>query len=529
MNKLRIHSIYKSIGFLIALYCSMIGMSAQDEVPENGYVKFYYPSGQLASEGTMRDGKPDAYWITYYPSGVKKSEGKRTNFMLDSLWTFYDNKGDTLQRISYMFGKKNGYHLVYSYENQEEGRDFGVVISRELYVNDQREGISYYYFKDGNMRSEVSFVNGKRQGISREYNSEGTIQSLKYFHDGYLTDKEEINRLDQNGYKQGVWKEFYPDRKLKTERSYRDNVLDGLYKEFNEKGNLVMVMKYEKGQVVAENISDEESIEIRNEYDDRNRLVKSGPFRQNIPVGIHREYDQDGKITNARTYDNIGRMIAEGLVDEEGKKQGRWMDYYPEGEKKSEGLYTNNYRTGKWRFYRRSGRIEQTGDYNQGRPHGLWLWYYENGSPLREEYFYHGREDGTLIEYSPQGGIITRGDFIDGEREGEWYYREGDHVEVGNYITGLRDGRWKHFYGDSTLKFEGYYIQGNADGKHKLFYQNGVLKEERYYVMGIREKSWKKYDDAGNLKLTITYKNDVETRVNGAKVDLPEGTRTLIQ
>jgi hypothetical protein len=47
--------------------------------------------------------------------------------------------------------------------------------------------------------------------------------------------------------------------------------------------------------------------------------------------------------------------------------------------------------------------------------------------------------------------------------------------------------------------------------------------------MGIKEKSWKKYDEAGNLRMTISYKNDTEARVNGVKIDLPDGTRTLIQ
>jgi antitoxin component YwqK of YwqJK toxin-antitoxin module len=523
------HTAMKRFLIPVILFCLSITLSAQGDVPRNENVQFFYPSGQLSSEGTMVDGQPDGYWITYYATGIKKSEGKRTNFLLDSIWTFYDNKGDTLQKISYMFGKRNGYHVVYGYEGLKQGRDFGVVVSRELYVNDKREGISYYYFEDGKLRSEVSYVNGKRQGLSKEYNNEGTIQSLKYYHNGYLTDKEEINRIDKNGIKQGIWKDFYPDGKLKTERSYRDDMLDGLYKEFNTKGNLVLVLKYEGGQVVAENISEEESIEIRDEYDERNRIVRSGPYRQNIPIGIHRVYDPEGNIIESTTYDNNGNKIAEGIVDEEGKKQGSWTDLYPEGEKKSDGQYVDNYRVGRWKFYRKNGQIEQTGEYRQGRPNGLWLWYYEGGEPLREESFFNGREDGTLVEFSRTGKIITQGDFIDGEKEGGWYYRVGDHIEVGGYITGLRDGRWKHFYSDSTLKFEGYYIQGNPDGKHKLFYQSGNLQEERYYVVGFREKSWKKYDEVGNLSMTITYRNDVEARVNGVKVVLPEGSRKLIE
>lgn len=513
---------------ILVLFCQP-GIHAQEEIPDNGYAKFYYPGGQLSSEGLMRDGKPDGHWITYYPTGIKKSEGKRTNFLLDSVWTFYDNKGDTLQKISYMFGKKNGYFVVYGYEGLKEGLDFGVVVSRELYVNDNREGLSYYYYNNGKLKSEVSFVNGKKQGLSKEYSEEGLITTLNYFHNGTLTDSEEINRYDDNGEQHGVWKEFYLDGKLATEKNFRNGVLDGLYKEFNVKGNLTLVLRYVGGQVVAEDANNEESIEIRNEFDRNNRLVRSGPFRQNIPIGIHREYGPEGNIIAAVTYDNQGVIIARGVIDEEGKKQGKWNDYYPEGEKKTDGQYVDNYRVGRWVFYWRNGRTEQTGEYYRGRPHGLWNWYYEDGSISREESFFHGREDGTLIEYARNGRIITNGDFIDGEREGEWYYREGDHIEVGNYITGLRDGRWKHFYSDSTLKFEGFYIQGNPDGRHKLYYQDGDLKEERFYVVGIREKSWKKYDELGNLRMTITYKNNVESRINGVKVDLPEGSRILIQ
>jgi len=523
--------VYKTlkIKVLLLLYiCVGMSLFSQD-VPSNEFTQFFYPGGQISSEGIMKDGKPEGYWTTYYPTGIKKSEGKRTNYLLDSIWTFYDNKGDTLQKMSYMFGKKNGYHIVFSYENQKEGWDFGVIVSRELYVNDKREGISYYYYEDGRLKSELSYVNGKKQGLNKEYNKEGIIQSLKYYHNGYLTDKEDINRVDRNGAKQSVWKEFYPNGKLKTEKTYRDDMLDGLYKEFNKKGNLILVLKYKGGQVVADDVTEEESIEIRDEYDGQNRLVRSGPFRKNIMIGIHRVYNPAGEVIESRTYNNDGEVIANGIVDEEGKKQGAWKDFYPDGKLKTNGQYKNNYRTGKWKFLRRNGKVEQTGIYNLGRPHGLWLWYYEDGSPLREEEFFNGREDGILIEYSIDGSIITKGDFVEGEREGEWYYREGDHIEVGNFITGLRNGRWKYFYNDSTLKFDGYYIQGNADGRHKLFYQNGILKEERYYVMGIKEKSWKKYDEAGNLRITISYKNDTEARVNGVKIDLPDGTRTLIQ
>ena len=134
----------KRLEATLVIIISCLVMFGQDDIPKDGFVQFLYPNDQVSSEGTMKYGKPDGYWTTYYVTGIKKSEGKRTNFLLDSVWTFYNNEGDTMQTISYMIGKKNGYHIVYGYENRKEGRDHGEIISQELYVNNKREGMSYY-------------------------------------------------------------------------------------------------------------------------------------------------------------------------------------------------------------------------------------------------------------------------------------------------------------------------------------------------------------------------------------------------
>ncbi|NCD00363.1 MAG: hypothetical protein EOL95_11790, partial [Bacteroidia bacterium] len=83
------------------------------ETNSEGYTYFYYDNGNIASEGILRDGKPDGYWKTYYESGVLKSEGNRKNFLLDSLWTFYNEQGKPVLQINYKNGKKNGNRTTY--------------------------------------------------------------------------------------------------------------------------------------------------------------------------------------------------------------------------------------------------------------------------------------------------------------------------------------------------------------------------------------------------------------------------------
>lgn len=72
---------------LLLLGWSFLG-SAQNTVNQNGVNVFKHPNGNIASEGTMRDGKPDGYWKTYYENKILKSEGNRKNFELDSIWKF---------------------------------------------------------------------------------------------------------------------------------------------------------------------------------------------------------------------------------------------------------------------------------------------------------------------------------------------------------------------------------------------------------------------------------------------------------
>lgn len=501
----------------------------QDNDIQDGYVQYFYPNGQVSSEGMMVKGKPEGFWRTYYVTGIIKSEGNRKNHLLDSIWVFYNSKGDTLQKISYMIGKKNGYYLEYSYDNLKTGVDTGITKSKELYVNDKKEGISYYYYPEGKLKSDVSYVNGKMQGLSRQYDKEGVIITLIYYHNGYMSDKEEINRFNDEGQKDGEWKEFYPDGKVKKEEQYKDGILDGLYKEFNQKGNLILALNYNNGQLGTDSTEKEINVDYRNVFDDQNRLIKSGAFKNNVPIGIHREYDNTGKVIASKIYNDVGDIVSEGIIDEEGNRQGPWKDYSGPGKVRAEGTYSNNDRTGEWRFYFENSKLEQKGNYSRGRANGMWLWYYENGNVLREEEFFNGREAGIIYEYGETGRLITEGYYVNGEREGSWYYRVGDHIEVGNYITGLRDGTWKYFYSDSTLKFEGYYVQGNPDGKHKLYYPGGELKEERIYVLGMRQKNWKRYDELGNVYMIITYQDDVETRINGIKLDLPERDIKLIQ
>ncbi len=502
-----------------------LGYAQDNQAIKDGYQIFKYPNGAISSEGLIKNGKPEGFWKSYYVTGVKKSEGRRTSYLLDSIWVFYDQTGDTTEKINYLYGKKNGWYYKY-----KKDPSLGLYVwSKELFAADSKEGTAYIYFPDGKIKQTFAYSSGKKEGLSKEYDKDGKIITLLEYNNDFLVSRERINRTDKNGLKQGDWKEFYPNGSIKSERTYKDDLMHGYYKEYDIRGKLVLTMLYDNGAIVKSKVEDEPDIEIVNKHDQDGKLIYSGPYRNKIPVGVHREFGKDGKVTNAFIYNDNGLLLSEGIVDEAGKYNGKWKDLYASGKVQAEGQYSDSRRSGQWKFYDTTEKVEQTGSYNNGRPDGLWNWYYGNGSLLKEEEYFQGQRDGASTEYSPTGDIIAQGQYSDGEKNGPWKYKTGDISEEGKYITGLRDGMWKFYYTNGKLKFKGNYVQGNPDGQQIIYYDTGKIKEEQYYQMGIREKTWKKYNEDGVLFMVISYKDDVETSINGVKIKLPEGETKLIK
>ena len=502
-----------------------ISSSQESENLKDGYQIFKYPNGAVSSEGLIKNGKPEGFWKSYYVTGIKKSEGKRTNFLLDSIWLFYDQAGDTTEKINWLYGKKNGWYYKYNKDPSH-----GVYIwSKELFAADRKEGTAFNYYPDGKVLQTFTYNAGKKEGLSKEYDKDGNIITLLEYTNDFLVSRDRINRTDKNGLKQGDWKEFYQNGRIKTEKSYKDDLVHGYYKEYDIHGKLVLTMLYENGAIVKSRVEDEPDIEIVNKHDEDGKLIYSGPFRNKIPVGVHREYGKDGKVTNAFIYNDNGLLLSEGIVDEAGNRNGKWKDLFSNGKVQAEGQFTDNRRTGQWKFYNISEKVEQTGSYNNNRPDGLWNWYYDSGALRKEEEYFQGQRDGRSTEYSESGDIIAQGQYSDGEKNGPWKYKTGDITEEGKYITGLKDGLWKTSYINGKLKFKGNFVQGNPDGLQTFYYENGKIKEEQYFQMGIRQKTWKKFTEDGTTFLVISYKDDVEVSINGVRIKLPESDTKLIK
>ncbi|MEI6437022.1 MAG: hypothetical protein WCP32_19530, partial [Bacteroidota bacterium] len=370
-------------------------------------------------------------------------------------------------------------------------------------------------------------VKGVEQGFGKEYDPDGTIITLTEYKRGFIVDRQRINRKDANGRKQGRWYIFYNQGNLKSEVVYRDDKKNGYLKEYAENGDLLKISKY-IDDIIQPEAEEIQKIQVQNEYYPDGKIRVSAMFRNGIQEGIKREYAADGNIEKAYLYKN-GAIIGDGIVKEDGNRDGYWKDYYPDGSLKAEGNYDNGKQIGLWKYYHPNGKIEQTGKFNkQGKLDGNWKWYFDNSELLKEENYRNGLRDGLSTEYDETGKLIVEGEFINDNEDGPWFELIGDSFIRGAYRDGLRNGMWYNFYldrnganTDSLCYFKGGFIEDNPDGKHIYYWENGKVKDEGSYVNGKKEGDWFKYNFDGTLFIIITYKQGVETRYDGVKIKPP--------
>ena len=158
------------------------------------------------------------------------------------------------------------------------------------------------------------------------------------------------------------------------------------------------------------------------------------------------------------------------VTDEQGWKQGRWVEYSSDGEpegcqaglKIEEGVYKDNRKAGVWKMYWCSGKIRNELIYNANRTITS-KDYYPNGT-LKEE--------GTWNSFGWIGAY-------------KYYHENGQLYYEWNYDeSAKRTGRQRYYYSNGNLMFDGEWNAGNEAGVIKEYYENGSLRAEKSFNNG---------------------------------------------
>lgn len=108
----------------------------------------------------------------------------------------------------------------------------------------------------------------------------------------------------------------------------------------------------------------------------------------------------------------------------DGKKEGRWVSYYA------------------------NGNLQREGSYKNGKKDGLWIQYWPNGNKKSEATFVEGKYSGLYTSYHPNGKRCYQGRYnefqgvpADGTKEGVWNDYADDGETVRRRITYHRGSR----------------------------------------------------------------------------------------
>ncbi|MBA3971590.1 MAG: hypothetical protein H0X46_05500 [Bacteroidetes bacterium] len=101
---------------------------------------------------------------------------------------------------------------------------------------------------------------------------------------------------------------------------------------------------------------------------------------------------------------------------------------------------------GWWQEFRNDSTYVYRGQYSNGKKEGYWIYFYPNGKIQKQGDFINGNMTSWWQEYNEQGNLIYEGQYSNGIKYGySKSYKNGILQSEGKYISGRQRGTWKYY------------------------------------------------------------------------------------
>ena len=226
-------------------------------------------------------------------------------------------------------------------------------------------------YRNGQLKSQISIVNGKQDSIGLEYYESGCIQSKMYYLSGKLdgeitfyfdsTNNKAETEFFKSGIRNGIKIQFFnnPSNDTIAYTNYKNNLLDGLKKEFYPNNKTYRIAEYTAGL-------------------------------------------QNG---SQKTYSNKGKLESE-LAFKNGKKHGAWHYYFDSGLKAKLENWSEGLKNGEFKELDEKGLIQTQEFYKNNIPIEKHIQNYPDGKPKYISIF---DKKGNVIEETSfdESGVKT--------------------------------------------------------------------------------------------------------------------------
>jgi antitoxin component YwqK of YwqJK toxin-antitoxin module len=189
---------------------------------------------------------------------------------------------------------------------------------------------------------------------------------------------QDLNKMDENGKRHGLWKGVYEDTKNPR--------YEGTFNHGKETG----VFKY---------------------FDNTTKLV----------VIATRDFSANDGSHYTTFYNQKGFKVSEGKVIGKDTYVGEWKYYHLDSDKiMTTEKYVDGKLNGVRKVYYPSGKIAEETTYVNGKKEGAYKKHAEDGTVLEETIYKNNQYDGLAIFRSSGKQISSQGMFKDGKKVGMW-------------------------------------------------------------------------------------------------------------
>jgi antitoxin component YwqK of YwqJK toxin-antitoxin module len=397
--------------------------------------KFYRADGVLERVITYREDLKNGLESVYDEKGRRVVQyNNENNIKQDEARYFYET-GELWKSIQFANNIEEGKAIEYAKDGRVitymTYRN-GFLYSQEPVNRYNSEGNRTGVWKDNYANTSLLFEegnwsNGKKNGVFKIFNKKGNLEKMEKYVNGVLIEGDAETAL------MDIRKEYYPDGTLRMIGGYRDNAKHGSFREFDKDGNVINSYVYEAGQVTGEGMLD--STGMRNGpwklfYPD-GKLRAEGAYKNGKRQGPWTYYYQSGKVEQRGNYNEdlsggewkwyyqSGSMHREETY-RKGREDGHSVEYDSLGVAINEGDYIDGRKHGMWTQL--INDHYESGEYADGERIGLWIWKFDNGQKAFEGEFLGGVPVGKHRYWYSNGATRMKGEYQGGEMEGVWYY-----------------------------------------------------------------------------------------------------------
>ncbi len=197
-----------------------------------------------------------------------------------------------------------------------------------------------------------------------------------------------INKLDENGKRQGIWKKYYANKRIRYQGTFNHGKEAGVFKYYSA-------------------------------------------AQSEFPIVV-KDFGTSGSTAQVSFYDNKGLLQSSGKMA--GKARiGKWKFYHEDGKTiMSEENYLSGKLDGDYKTFYKSGKPTEVAYYRNGKLDSVYRKYSIKGHLYQHFHYKDGKLNGKVVYYNRKSGeLTTKGEFKNDKKVGVWEnYVDGELIST---------------------------------------------------------------------------------------------------